>query len=114
MLGRTLRSTPTGTARPGGDGPDKSTDRTEKTTMQNTQQTKSGEIRITWGKTLANFAAAIWVIATILVGPVLLMKLAYRMSLGETNPAAHAAVQGVFFGIVFMMILGACIERKIR
>ena len=82
--------------------------------MQNTQENKSGEIRITWGKTLANFAAAIWVIATILVGPVLLMKLAYRMSLGETNPAAHAAVQGVFFGIVFMMILGACIERKIR
>lgn len=82
--------------------------------MQNTQQTKSCETRITWGKTLANFAAAIWVIATILVGPVLLIKLAYRMSLGETNPAAHAAVQGVFFGIVFMMILGACIERKMR
>lgn len=82
--------------------------------MQNMQQTKSGETRITWGKSLANFATAIWVIATIIVGPVMLMKLAYRMSLGETNPAAHAAIQGVFFGIVFMMILGACIERKIR
>lgn len=42
--------------------------------MQNTQQTKSGEIRITWGKSLANFAAAIWVIATIIMGPVMLMK----------------------------------------
>ena len=82
--------------------------------MQNTQQTKSGETRITWGKSLANFAMAIWVIATILVGPVMLAKLAYRLSIGETNPAAHAAIQGVFFGIIFMLILGACIERKVR
>lgn len=38
----------------------------------------------------------------------MLMKLAHRISLGETNPAADAAVPGVFFGIIFMMILGAC------
>lgn len=82
--------------------------------MQDNQQQKSAETRIKWGKSLKNFATAIWVIATILVGPVLLMKLAYRMSFGETNPAAYAAVQGVFFGIAFMVILGTCIERKLR
>ncbi len=103
-----------GAAWPDGDGPDNNTDRTEKKTMQNRNQAMSGETRMHWKQSLTNFAAAIWVIATIICGPVMLMKFAYRLALGESNPAAHAAFNGVMFAIVFMMILGACIERKIR
>ena len=82
--------------------------------MQTMQTTESTKPRIQWGKSFVKFATAIWVIATILVGPVMLAKLAYWLSIGETNPAAHAAIQGVFFGIIFMLILGGCIERKMR
>ena len=82
--------------------------------MQTMQATENGKPHIRWGKSFVNFATAIWVIATILVGPVFLMKLAYRMSLGQTNPAFDAAIHGVIFGIIFMLILGGCIERKMR
>ena len=82
--------------------------------MQTTQTTGNTKPRIQWGKSFVNCATAIWVIATILVGPVMLAKLAYLMSIGDKNPAFDAAFRGVWLGIIFAMILGACIERKLR
>lgn len=102
------------TTQPSSGGPDNKTAREGMPIIQNLQTAEQTKPRIQWGKSLVNFATAIWVIATILVGPVMLAKLAYRLSIGDTNPAAHAAIQGVFFGIIFMLILGGCIERKLR
>lgn len=84
--------------------------------MQDMQTTKNDKPRISWGKSLVNFATAIWVIATIIVGPVMLMKFAYRIASlpGKEHPIWDAANMGVWLGIVFTMIFGACIERKLR
>lgn len=81
--------------------------------MQTAEQTKP---RIQWGKSLVKFATAIWVIATIIMGPVMLMKFAYKIASlpGKEHPIWDAANLGVWFGIIFMMIFGACIERKMR
>jgi hypothetical protein len=84
--------------------------------MQEMQTTKNAERRIQWRKTLVNFATAIWVIATIIMGPVMLMKFAYRVATvqGNQHPVTDAACWGVWLGIIFTMIFGACIERKMR
>lgn len=84
--------------------------------MQNAQTDKGAEHRIRWGKSFINFAIFLWSIATLLGVPVMLMKVAYWLSSGSGNvhSAADAAMFGVMFGIVFMFLLGTCIEKVTR
>jgi hypothetical protein len=85
-------------------------------TMDKQQTADSDKRRINWSISLRKFATTVWVIATVIVGPIMLVKLTYwfatRSDIG--HPVAAASFWGVVLGIACTFLFGTCIEMKSR